>query len=68
MEKYASRYRDAWYGTITIERAGEGLNVRFDNTLSITGKLEHVRYDTFCARWTDCSCVRTACSKSPCRA
>lgn len=53
MEKYAGRYRDAWYGTMTIERAGEGLSVRFDNTPSMTGKLEHVRYDTFRTRWTD---------------
>lgn len=53
IEKYAGRYRDAWYGTMTIERAAEGLNVRFDNTPSMTGKLEHVRYDTFRTRWTD---------------
>ena len=25
IEKYAGRYRDAWYGTMTIERAGEGI-------------------------------------------
>ena len=53
MEKYAGRYRDAWYGTVTIERAGEGMKIRFDHTPSMKGKLEHVRYDTFRTRWTD---------------
>lgn len=53
IEKYAGRYRDAWYGTVTIERAADATNIRFDNTPSMTGKLEHVRYDTFRTRWTD---------------
>jgi CubicO group peptidase (beta-lactamase class C family) len=53
IEKYAGRYRDAWYGTVTIERDGEGLKIQFDNTPSMKGKLEHVRYDTFRTRWTD---------------
>jgi CubicO group peptidase (beta-lactamase class C family) len=53
MEKYAGRYRDAWYGTVTIERAGEGMEIRFDNTPSMKGRLEHVRYDTFRTRWMD---------------
>ncbi len=53
IEKYAGRYRDAWYGTVTIERASEGMNIRFDHTPSMTGRLEHVRYDTFRTRWTD---------------
>jgi len=53
MEKYAGRYRDAWYGTMTIELAADGMNIRFDYTPSMTGKLEHVRYDTFRTRWTD---------------
>jgi hypothetical protein len=53
IEKYAGRYRDAWYGTVTIERDAEGMNIRFDNTPSMNGKLEHVRYDTFRTRWKD---------------
>ncbi|HKS57306.1 MAG TPA: serine hydrolase [Steroidobacteraceae bacterium] len=53
LEKYEGRYRDAWYGTVTIERDGEGMKIRFDNTPSMSGKLEHVRYDTFRTRWTD---------------
>src|SRR5262249_25808190 len=53
LEKYAGRYPDAWYGTVTIERAADGMNIRFDHTASMTGKLEHVRYDTFRTRWSD---------------
>jgi CubicO group peptidase (beta-lactamase class C family) len=53
IEKYAGRYRDAWYGTVTIERAGEAMNIKFDRTPALSGKLEHVRYDTFRTRWTD---------------
>lgn len=52
MEKYAGRYRDAWYGTVTIEQAADGMQIRFDNTPAMKGKLEHVRYDTFRTRWT----------------
>jgi hypothetical protein len=53
VEKYVGRYRDAWYGTVTIEKAGEGLNIKFDHTPQMSGTLEHVRYDTFRTRWTD---------------
>lgn len=51
LEKYAGRYRDAWYGPITIEMAGQGLRIRFENTPTMKGTLEHVRYDTFRTRW-----------------
>jgi len=53
MAKYVGRYRDAWYGTVTIEQAADGMNISFDRTPSMKGKLEHVRYDTFRTRWTD---------------
>jgi CubicO group peptidase (beta-lactamase class C family) len=53
VEKYAGRYRDAWYGTATIESGGDGLRMKFDHTPGMSGKLEHVRYDTFRTRWTD---------------
>jgi CubicO group peptidase (beta-lactamase class C family) len=53
LAQYAGRFRDAWYGTVTIEHALEGMSIRFDHTPSMTGKLEHVRYDTFRTRWAD---------------
>ena len=37
----------------TIEKAANGLNIRFHNTPKLSGPLEHVRYDTFRTRWAD---------------
>jgi CubicO group peptidase (beta-lactamase class C family) len=53
LARYAARYRDAWYGSATLENAATGLTLRFDHTPSMSGKLEHVRYDTFRTRWAD---------------
>jgi CubicO group peptidase (beta-lactamase class C family) len=53
IERYAGNYRDDWYGGATIERAATGLKIRFEHTPALSGPLEHVRYDTFIARWKD---------------
>lgn len=53
LAQYAGTYRDAWYGTVTIRREGEGLAISFDRTPRMKGALEHVRYDTFRTRWAD---------------
>ncbi len=53
IERYAGTYRDAWYGSVTIEKAANDLNIRFHNTPKLSGPLEHVRYDTFRTRWAD---------------
>ena len=65
LEKYAGRYRDAWYGEMTIAllradgasagqaAAAGGLAITFDRTPLLTGRLEHWQHDTFVARWTD---------------
>lgn len=53
LDKYAGKYRDAWYGDMTIAIAGAGLTIRFDRTPQLTGTLEHWQHDTFIARWTD---------------
>ena len=53
LDKYAGRYRDAWYGPISIETAGPGMRIRFENTPTMKGTLEHVRYDTFRTHWED---------------
>jgi CubicO group peptidase (beta-lactamase class C family) len=59
IEKYAAVYRDAWYGTVTISVAGDGLQIRFDRTPAMVGRLEHVRYDTFRTRFGN-KCVEDA--------
>jgi CubicO group peptidase (beta-lactamase class C family) len=64
-ERYAGKYRDAWYGDMTIAllraegasarqaSAAGGLTIAFDRTPLLTGALEHWQHDTFVARWTD---------------
>jgi hypothetical protein len=51
--KYAGRYKDAWYGGVTIEQSGEGLRIAFQHTPALSGPLEHVRHDTFRTQWPD---------------
>ena len=53
LDGYAGRYRDAWYGDATIERTATGLKIRLEHTPALAGPLEHVRFDTFVARWAD---------------
>jgi len=52
LDRYAGRYRDAWYGDLTIARKGDGLTIAFDKTPLLSGTLEHWQQDTFVARWT----------------
>jgi CubicO group peptidase (beta-lactamase class C family) len=53
LSKYAGKYRDAWYGDVTISSGGNGLAIQFDRTPSLAGTLEHWQHDTFVARWKD---------------
>jgi CubicO group peptidase (beta-lactamase class C family) len=53
LDKYAGKYRDAWYGDMTIAQGGNGLTISFDRTPLLTGTLEHWQHDTFVARWKD---------------
>lgn len=48
---YAGRYRDPWYGDVTIREEGGKLVMRFTHSPDLTGELEHWQYDTFIARW-----------------
>jgi CubicO group peptidase (beta-lactamase class C family) len=48
---YAGRYRDPWYGDVTIKEEGGKLVVRFSHSPDLTGEMEHWQYDTFIARW-----------------
>ena len=53
LERYAGRYRDRWYGDMTVESDGDGLRVDFETTPNMQGPLEHYQYDTFIVRFTD---------------
>jgi CubicO group peptidase (beta-lactamase class C family) len=48
---YAGRYRDPWYGDVTITAEGGKLIMRFTHSPDLTGEMEHWQYDTFIARW-----------------
>jgi len=51
LASYAGRYRDPWYGDVTIEEQGGKLAIRLTHSPSLVGDLEHWQYDTFVARW-----------------
>ena len=53
LEKYAGQYRDVWYGPVSIAADGSNLSISFDNTPTMKGTLQHVRYDTFRTHWAD---------------
>ena len=53
LEKYAGRYKDAWYGEAKITLEESKLVLRFSRTPGLVGDLEHWQYDTFVARWRD---------------
>jgi CubicO group peptidase (beta-lactamase class C family) len=50
---YAGTYRDRWYGTVTVSKAGKGLKIAFDKTPVLTGALETFDGDTFRTRFDD---------------
>lgn len=52
MAAYVGVYKDPWYGTITIGKAGNALSIRFDRSPGLDGALEHVQYDTFRTRFS----------------
>jgi len=52
---YAGKYRDAWYGPISISAAGGKLRTNFEQTPNMAGTLSHWQYDTFRVDWDDAS-------------
>jgi len=50
---YAGRYRDPWYGDVTITDEGGKLVMRFTRSPQLVGDLEHWQYDSFLVKWRD---------------
>jgi len=48
---YAGRYRDPWYGDVTVTEEVGKLVMRFTHSPDLTGELQHWQYDTFIAHW-----------------
>jgi CubicO group peptidase (beta-lactamase class C family) len=51
LARYAGTYRDPWYGDVVVERAGDGLRLRFSRSKDLVGRLEHWQHDSFIVRW-----------------
>ena len=50
---YAGRYRDPWYGDVTIVESGGTLVLDMTRTRGMQADLEHWQHDTFVARWRE---------------
>lgn len=53
LARYAGRFTDPWFGTITIREADGGLAVDFPHWPGLTGRLTHWQYDTFRLTFND---------------
>jgi CubicO group peptidase (beta-lactamase class C family) len=51
LARYAGRYRDAWYGEVTIAEEAGRLVLSLTRTPGMVADLEHWQHDTFVARW-----------------
>ena len=51
LDRYAGRYRDPWYGDVTIVEDGGRLAFEMTRTPGMVADLEHWQHDTFVARW-----------------
>ena len=53
LARYAGRYTDPWYGTISVGSDKHGLTLDFTPTPKMSGRLDHYQYDTFIAHFDD---------------
>lgn len=53
LSRYAGRYRDPWYGTMTITQGAAGLRMSLDGSPRLKGALEHVGGDIFRTRYDE---------------
>ncbi|OYZ14004.1 MAG: serine hydrolase [Sphingomonadales bacterium 28-64-96] len=52
-ERYAGRYRDAWYGDVVVGSDANGLTVDFTSTPNMAGRLSHWAYNSFITDFDD---------------
>ncbi len=52
-DKYAGKYKDDFYGEITISKDATGLQFQFDQTPQFAGKLTPFQYETFTATFNN---------------
>jgi hypothetical protein len=52
-DRYAGRYRDAWYGDVVVGSDARGLTVDFTSTPNMAGRLSHWAYNSFITDFDD---------------
>lgn len=55
LPRYAGRYNDPWYGTITVVENRGQLNIAFPDRPNMTARLQHHQFDTFRTIFPDAS-------------
>jgi CubicO group peptidase (beta-lactamase class C family) len=50
---YTGRYRDPWFGIVSIGQQGDGLSIAFERSPYLTGRLVHVGGDLFRTRFDE---------------
>ena len=53
LARFAGKFRDVWYGDVTITEESGKLVMRFGKTAQLVGDLEHWQQETFIVRWRD---------------
>lgn len=52
-ERYAGRYRDAWYGDVVVGSDARGLTIDFTSSPNMAGRLTHWAYNSFITDFDD---------------
>ena len=53
LARFAGKFRDAWYGDVSIAEEAGRLVLRFERTPRLVGELEHWQQTTFIVRWRE---------------
>lgn len=51
LKSYAGQYTDVWYGNVKIDYNDSILELSFEKSPKLKGKLKHYQYDTFIVEW-----------------
>ena len=52
-ERFAGRYRDAWYGDVVVGSDAKGLTIDFTSSPNMAGRLDHWQYNSFITDFDD---------------
>ncbi len=53
IERYAGRYRDAWYGDVVVASDAKGLSIDFTSSPNMAGRLTPWAYNSFITDFDD---------------